>query len=194
MPGCSLGGSGSSQLYWSGHATLTEQGTALIQEMNRTGVLIDVTHLPEVLLTQLLNGRPGEGHRRNNAPIVTLHDFAVNGPGDAYFRAVAASGGGYGVVGFNFIPNFFAGGPNNVTAATVVAAMKDLKNRIGADHIVLGGDYYNGQFQFVPATVAGMGELTTEFVAQGFTDDEVRKVLGENMLAAYDRAWDPTRG
>jgi len=187
-------GLGSSQLYWHGHTTLTEQGTALIQEMNRVGVLIDVTHLPQSLLTQLLNGRPNKGHERNNAPIMNSHDFALGGPGSAYYRSVAASGGGYGVIGYNFIPNFFAGGANNVTAATVVAAMKELKNIVGADHIVLGGDYYDGQFQFVPASVAAMRSLTEEFVAQGFTDEEIRKVLGENMLSAYERAWDPTRG
>jgi microsomal dipeptidase-like Zn-dependent dipeptidase len=194
-PGCPPpGGLGSSQLYWHGHTTVTEQGTALIQEMNRVGVLIDVTHLPQPLLTQLLNGRPNEGHQRNNAPVMNSHDFALGGQDSAYYRSVAASGGGYGVIGYNFIPNFFAGGPNNVTAATVVAAMKELKNIVGADHIVLGGDYYAGQFQFVPAGVAAMRSLTEEFVAQGFTDEEIRKVLGENMLSAYERAWDPTRG
>ena len=72
--------------------------------------------------------------------------------------------------------------------------MKELKDIVGADHIVLGGDYYAGQFQFVPASVADMRSLTEEFVAQGFTDEEIRKVLGENMLSAYERAWDPTRG
>lgn len=194
-PGCPPpGGLGSSQLYWQGHATLTEQGAALIQEMNRVGVLIDVTHLPLILLTQLLHGRPNAGHQRNNAPIMDSHDFALEGPSPSYYRAVAASGGGYGVVGYNFIPNFFPGGPTGVTAATVVAAMKELKNIVGADHIVLGGDYYPGQFQFVPASVADLRSLTEEFVAQGFTDEEIRKVLGENMLAAYERAWDPTRG
>ncbi|WP_043343187.1 membrane dipeptidase [Belnapia moabensis] len=199
-PGCPLpGGLGSSQLYWRSHATLTEEGSALIREMNRVGVLIDVTHLPAPMLTQLLEGRPNAGHERNNAPLLNSHDFAnlavtIATDFRAFNRSVAASGGGFGVVGYNFIPESFNGGAGSVTAATVVAAMKELKDIVGADHIVLGGDYFRGPFTFVPASVADMRSLTEEFVAQGFTEEEIRKVLSENMLTAYERAWDPTRG
>ena len=46
---------------------------------------------PEPLLTQLLNGRPNEGHQRNNAPIMNSHDFALASPTPAQHLTICFS-------------------------------------------------------------------------------------------------------
>jgi len=74
---------------------ITERGRAMVAEMNRLGMLIDITHGTEAVQTQLIAA--------SRAPVVASHDAirAVAGAGlsDQVLKALAAKGGMVGIHG-----------------------------------------------------------------------------------------------
>ena len=74
---------------------INERGQALVREMNRLGVLIDITHGTETVHLQLVEA--------SRAPVVASHDTlaAVSGVGlsDRVLKAMAAKGGLIGIHG-----------------------------------------------------------------------------------------------
>lgn len=74
---------------------INERGRALVGEMNRLGILIDITHGTEAVHTQLIEA--------SRAPVVASHETirAVSGTGlsDEVLRALAAKGGLVGIHG-----------------------------------------------------------------------------------------------
>jgi membrane dipeptidase len=80
-------------MHWGG---LNDRGRALIREMNRLGILIDITHASVAAQTQIIQA--------SEAPVVASHLYAssVSGPGgltDDLIEALAAKGGLLGIHG-----------------------------------------------------------------------------------------------
>ena len=77
------------------HKGLTERGVAMAREMNRLGILIDITHGTETVQRQLIE--------TSRAPVVASHEGirAVAGVGisDEMLKALAAKGGMVGIHG-----------------------------------------------------------------------------------------------
>ena len=77
------------------HKGITERGRAMVREMNRLGMLIDITHGTEAVQLQLIEA--------SRAPVVASHDAirAVAGAGlsDDVLKALAAKGGMVGIHG-----------------------------------------------------------------------------------------------
>ena len=77
------------------HKGITERGRAMVREMNRLGMLIDITHGTEAVQLQLIEA--------SRAPVVASHDAirAVAGVGlsDDVLKALAAKGGMVGIHG-----------------------------------------------------------------------------------------------
>lgn len=69
------------------------------------------------------------------------------------------------------------------TLADVVAHIEHVKEVAGVDHVGLGGDF-DGIVQVVEGLedVSKYGDLVGELLRRGWTDGEVRKLLGENLL------------
>ena len=139
------------------------------------------------------------------APVIASHSSAralVNHPrtmSDEMLRAMARNGG---VVMVNFqdvfidprkIPPwhalFFAvshlGWPDT-PLAMLVDHIDHVVAVAGSDHVGLGSDFA-GSFN-MPAgmkDVAGFPNITAELIRRGYSDDDVRKILGENVLREF---------
>ena len=74
---------------------ITERGLAMVREMNRLGILIDITHGTETVQKQLIEA--------SRAPVVASHEGirAVAGVGlsDEMLKVLAAKGGLVGIHG-----------------------------------------------------------------------------------------------
>jgi membrane dipeptidase len=74
-----------------------------------------------------------------------------------------------------------------VPASLVIDHIEHVARVAGVDHVCLGSD-----FDGVPAMPAGledaskMGFVTTELLRRGFSDGDVKKVLGENVLRVME--------
>lgn len=157
---------------------LTDKGRALLRIAERTRVTIDLAHSSTKTMEEVL--------QLSTRPLLVTHT-GVKGTldnnrnlSDEMLRAIAAKGG---LIGIGFWEE--AIGPITDLAATV-RAVKHAVKVAGIDHIALGSDS-DGSVP-MPFEVSGMKLLTEAFLKEGFTESEIRKIMGENAVAFYMRA------
>jgi membrane dipeptidase len=134
---------------------------------------------------------------------VKAHDRNI---GDAQMRACAATGG---VVGVNGLGIFL--GDNDASTEALVRAVDYAVEVVGAEHVGLGLDYVFDQDEMTayldlhrdvfPAAGGYAGarprfvsplqlpELTAALLRLGYTEAEVRGILGQNFLRVASRVW-----
>jgi membrane dipeptidase len=205
---------------------LSEFGKEVVREMNRLGMLIDISHVSVKVMNDALDV--------STAPIIASHsgargvnDHTRNVPDDVLKR-VATNGG---VIMINFYPSFldartnkeenergtrlrpqldairkqYENDPHGYNEAErkliaqnpiyiadykrIVDHIDHIKKVAGIDIVGLGSDYDG--VPFLPAGMNGMEDLalvTYEMLRRGYTEQEIRKVLGENFLRAFAKA------
>ena len=208
------------------HNGLSEFGKDVVREMNRIGMLVDVSHVSDKTMADVFDV--------STAPVIASHSSARaladrprNIPDDL-LRRFKQNGG---VVMINFYPVFldqkaidasaardarlkprrdalreqFKSDPkrleeelNKLTAAnplppTPLSVLIDHFDHVakvaGIDHVGIGSD-----FDGVPYLPVGMEDvsklpaITYELLRRGYSERDVRKVLGENFLRAFAQA------
>lgn len=158
---------------------LTALGIEVLEELQRLGIVIDVSHLNDAGFWDLVE--------IVEKPIVASHSSCralCNHPrnlSDEQIRAIAEKDG---VIGVNFAPNFIH--PVKATVERVVDHIDHIVNLVGADYCGLGSD-----FDGIRSTPEGledvtcMPNVTKELVKRGYSSKEVYKILGENHLRVF---------
>ena len=164
---------------------LTDFGRALVDELNRLHITVDLAHV----------NRPGflEAVRRSTAPVIVSHT-GVSGVhrhwrniDDEQIRAVADRGGAIGVI---FSPRFLGRGPQARSASAIVRHIQHLVAIGGEDCAALGSDMDG--FVTLPhdlPDVSGLPRLTHLMLRAGMGEGAIRKVLGLNALRVFRESW-----
>lgn len=156
---------------------LTTFGVKVVEEMNRLGMIVDVSHLNE----------PGfwDVAAVSTKPFIASHsncralcDHPRNLTDDQ-IRELAKAGG---VMGLNFHPGFIHES-GRATLDQLLDHAEHVLQLVGPDHLGLGTDYDG-----ISTTPEGLDDVsrlprfTEGLLARGYDETTVRKVLGGNFL------------
>lgn len=149
---------------------LSEFGKDVIEEMEKKGMIMDIAHSSEAVIDDILSLFQG--------PILTSHTgvdgtySSLRNLSDKHIRAIAQRGGIIGIA-------YFPGAIGDQGIKGIVKAMKYAKDLVGVEYVALGSDY-DGSVT-VPFDVTGLGLLVDEMLSQGFSHNEVKAIMGENL-------------
>jgi membrane dipeptidase len=201
------------------HHGLSEDGEAMVREMNRAGIFVDLSHVSAETMDDAL--------RVSKAPVIFSHSSAralnphLRNVPDHVLAKMPANGG---VVMVNFLSAFIARGAAEWEArrvahqeglqaelddASVVAqrmkewekqnpqprgGVRDVADHIehirkvaGVDHVGIGADYWEAAESGMPEGLGNASRyphLFAELLRRGWSDEDVLKVAGRNLLRA----------
>jgi membrane dipeptidase len=206
---------------------LNDFGKGVVHEMNRLGMMVDVSHVSDPTFWDIVN--------TSTKPVIATHSGCralANVPRnltDEMIRALAKTGGVCSVL---FYPEFLEPGWSKkkkqvdaeiapmvqkasdeepggiaqkkmardrvrlreyarrlppVTVSRLVDHIDYIVKLVGIDHVGIGSDFDG--IQATPtdlATVADLPNLTTELLRRGYSEQDINKILGGNMLRVME--------
>lgn len=161
---------------------LTPLGVATVRRMEAIGMIVDITHSSHATVAQVL--------AMARRPVVSSHGGVqatckVNrNLTDAEIRGVAATGG---VVGIGYWDAAIC----STAPTAVAAAIAHVRDLVGIDHVGLGSDFDGAVTTGFDS--AGLAAVTQALVDRGFTQQEIAKVMGGNVLRVLRAGMMPAR-
>jgi membrane dipeptidase len=150
---------------------LTEKGKEMIRRMEAKRMIVDVAHASAKTIEDVLAVA--------TRPVFVSHT-GVRGNcdnqrnlSDDQLRGIARTGG---VIGIGFWDTAVCG----KDAKSIAKAIRYTANLVGVDHVGLGSDF-DGAVA-TPFDTTGLVQITDALIDEGFTDEEIGKVMGRNVL------------
>jgi membrane dipeptidase len=208
------------------HNGLTDFGREVVGEMNRIGMMIDISHVADKTFYDVI--------ATSRAPVIASHSSCraiADNPrnmSDDMLKAVAKNGG---VVMVNFYDGFLdprkaklafqsramedelklnypneakrvqdeldkwrkANDPGKTPLSVLMDHIEHVIKVAGIDHVGIGSDFDGVPLTGLPEGMEDISKLPTityELMKRGYSDPDIKKVLGENLLrvmAAVER-------
>ena len=162
------------------HHGVSAFGEQVIKEMNRLGVLVDMSHAGEESFYQALE--------ISSMPIVCSHSSAralcdhQRNLTDDQMRALAKKGG----VAQTTIYNGFLRKEGEATINDVIAHLEHAIDVMGIDHVGLGTDFDGDGGVRGLANSSELINFTRKLLARRFSEQDIQKIWGGNFLRVME--------
>lgn len=187
---------------------LSYYGKQAIREMNRQGIVVDLSHVGERTSLEAIDysEKPCIFSHSNSLTVCPTSNRNLT---DEMIKNCADKGGVIGLNAHGFVCHSEVGVQG--TLEDYMAHFEYLANFVGVDHIGIGTDiyeYYTKQYwecktkllynsPWMFETVFNRDvkrvdqyiNITRGLVALGFSDDEIKKILGENLKRVFSQVW-----
>ncbi|WWC88007.1 uncharacterized protein L201_002909 [Kwoniella dendrophila CBS 6074] len=175
---------------WGG---LSKFGRSLVAEMNRLGVIVDLSHVSDKTALQAL--------AITRAPVMLSHSAARhfnNMTRNVPDNILAKIGRGKhqvdGVVMVNFFPSFASAHPEEVDVKYIADEVEYIVEKTGKHHVGIGSDYDG-----IESTPKGLEDVSkypylfAELIKRGWTEHELSLLAGGNFLRVFRGVEDVSR-
>jgi membrane dipeptidase len=191
---------------------LTEFGAQVVNECNRLGVLVDLSHVGKRTSLEAIEAstRPCAFTHANAQ---TLTDNPRNMT-DEQIRAVSAKGGVIGCVPYSPLCALESGTQPSLQT-DFMRHVDYIVNLAGIDHVGVGTDIFAGRSRVIWESQSGrkyfpgkapsfrydqrhlvdfpdhsaFPRLTEALLRQGYSDEDTRKILGGNFMRLFKEVW-----
>jgi membrane dipeptidase len=177
------------------HNGLTDFGKDVVRELNRLGMLVDISHVSDKTFWDAME--------TSRAPLVASHSSlrSISGhPRNMTDDMIRALGGKGGVIMINYSRSFlsdelYQAGLNNVPMAQrptvswekIVEHIDHAAKLVGAAHVGLGSDFDGTTVPDGMDDVSMLPKITAALLDKGYSEQDVKNILGENILRLLEK-------
>lgn len=176
---------------------LTDFGLKYIKELNRLGIICDITHLSDVIRNKVIDA--------SKAPVILSHTNSravvneLSNAGDLTLEKLTAKGG---IICVTFFSEQVSqeclaqrGKIQDITkmprarVEELIDHIDYLKKKVGIDYVGIGSDY-GGSGRLAPKgleTIEGYPLIIYYMLKRGYTENEIAKVMGLNFINYFKR-------
>lgn len=161
------------------HNGLSDFGRQVIARMNKLGIMVDVSHAGEKSFWDTIE--------LSQHPIIASHSCCKaikNHPRNLTDEQIKAIARRDGVVQICLYKHFLS----NSQEATVDDAIQHIRhiiNLVGIDYVGIGSDFDGGGEILGCVAENEMINITKALIREGFTENDITKILGGNLLRVF---------
>ncbi len=159
---------------WNG---LSPFGKDVVREMNRLGMMIDVSHAAESTFYDVL--------KTSRYPVIASHSSAralCNHPRNLTDDQIVALAKQGGVVQVCLYKGFINPNPDKASLEGVVKHINHIVRLAGIDHVGIGSDF-DGDGEVIGCRAANeLINITVRLLKEGYGEEDLRKIWGGNLI------------
>lgn len=156
---------------------LSDFGKELVKEMNRLGIMVDISHAAPSTVTDVIE--------LSSKPIIASHSsvkvICNHGRNltDEQIKAIASKGG---VIQICLYAGFINNDETKASLLDVVEHIKHVVDLCGVDYVGIGSDF-DGDGELIGCrNTQQLIRLTIELLRAGYSESDLKKIWGDNFL------------
>ena len=162
------------------HNGLSPFGKEVVREMNRLGIIVDISHTSEKTSLDVV--------ALSEYPVIASHSSVktlCNHPrnlSDPLMRAIAAKGGVIQIC----LYRFFLRKDGNAGVKDIADHIDYVVKNAGIDYVGIGSDFDGGGGVKGVNAANELPQITIELLRRGYSREEIAKIWGGNLLRVLD--------
>jgi microsomal dipeptidase-like Zn-dependent dipeptidase len=159
---------------WNG---LSPLGKEAVKEMNRLGIMVDVSHASEATFYDVM--------KESSVPVIASHSSVralcdhPRNLTDDQIRSIAAKGG---VVQICLYNEFINPEPGKASISDALEHIRYVADLVGVDYVGIGSDFDGGGELLGCRSSNELIQITVKLLGLGYTEPEIEKIWGGNLL------------